>query len=133
METKKELQKALDNYNNHVSLDYFYNDVKDIVARMPDDAEEKKHFLNPDIDSAIEKELDNIKFNDIGREFAFIDGAYFIHKFYQDKLLKEPPTKPEPSLLEVAMHIYCGLQESTLKGSFDTAELIIAENERRKK
>ena len=42
-------------------------------------------------------------------------------------------TKPEPSLLEVAMNVYCGLQESTLKGSFDAAELIIAENERRKK
>ena len=88
METKKELQKEIDKYretswNNWQegnSLEEFYFNVKNIVARMPDDKSE---------------------------------------------------TKPEPSLLEVAMSLY-GLLIYDIKQSFDSAEKLIAENERRK-
>ena len=90
METKKELQKEIDKYretswNNWQegnSLEEFYFNVKNIVARMPDDKSE---------------------------------------------------TKPEPSLLEVAMYVYCDSSNvGGVRGCFDVAEELIAENERRK-
>ena len=89
METKKELQKEIDKYretswNNWQegnSLEEFYFNVKNIVARMPDDKSE---------------------------------------------------TKPEPSLLEVAMHLKCHYPKSDIGDYFNAAERLKAENERRK-
>ena len=45
-------------------------------------------------------------------------------------IMKTELIKPEPSLLEVAMHFY---KSDGMKVSFDIAEKLIAENERRKK
>ena len=84
METKKELQKEIDDCNNDkITFVDFYQNVKDIiVSRMPDD---------------------------------------------------KPETKPEPSLLEVAMHFALHIEGPSIKDCFDIAEKLIAENERRKK
>ena len=89
--TKKELQKEIDKCNNdEITFFDFYHNVKDIVARMPDDVPTK-----------------------------------YIH-------VTKSETKPEPSLLEVAMHFALHIEGPSIKDCFDRAEKFIAENERRK-
>ena len=53
-------------------------------------------------------------------------------KYYNDLFDDKLETKPEPSLLEVAMHLKCHYPKSDIGDYFNAAERLKAENERRK-
>ena len=128
MGTKEKLQKEIDDCDGSNLYSYkfidFYTNVKAIVARMPDDKSETKPVIDIRKDEDYRKQL--IKYF---KDNAILYGDVSVHTVLavSDFLLK---LKPEPSLLEVAMHFY---KSDGMKVSFDIAEKLIAENERRKK
>lgn len=139
--TKKKLKKEIDNVSeekiNSYPFSNFYNNVKAIVSRMPDDKVETKPETQAKIEmkkyDTLQKIIEQLEFCD----YQTKDGLHSLRDniaFCSLKLMADKSeTKPEPSLLEVAMNLKCNYKTAlSIRECFESAEKLIAENERRK-
>ena len=79
----------------------------------------------------LQKEIDKLELKDW--ESFNVDFYHNVKAIVARMPDDKSETKPEPSLLEVAMNIKCCYKDVPIDLCFDTAEGLIEENERRKK